>query len=121
MDAGFGGGDPTILPAVQFVTPNTCTTQNYTPSTCTVTPGETFSQEPFWEDRIVVLTNPTAELWDFKAGTTMQLLGAQDYDIISITDLAACATSTGKVWLDAVQPKQTYASRMPRSLSGLDP
>src|ERR1035437_2903066 len=26
---GSGGGDPTILPAAQFVTPNTCTAANY--------------------------------------------------------------------------------------------
>jgi hypothetical protein len=117
---GSAGGDPTILPAAQFVTPNTCTTTNYTTNGCTVTPGETFSQEPFWEDQIVVLTNPTAELWDFKAGTTMQLLGAQDYEKISITDLAACATSTEKYgWTLSNQSKLTPAECL--DLLGLDP
>ena len=43
-----------------------------------------------------MLLNPTAELWDFKAGTKMQMLGAEDYDAISINDLALCAQSTGK-------------------------
>ncbi len=93
---GSGSPDPTILPAAQFVTPNTCTAANYASNACTVIPGETFSQEPFWQDQIVVLLNPTAEVWDFKAGTTMQLLGAQEYDSISIRDLAACAQNTDK-------------------------
>ena len=117
---GSGGGDPTILPAAQFVTPNTCTAANYVASGCTVTAGETFAQEPFWEDQIVVLLNPTAELWDFKAGTTMQLLGAQDYDKISITDLAACATNTEKYgWTLSNQSKLTPAECL--DLLGLDP
>ncbi|MFZ0964598.1 MAG: hypothetical protein WAO35_27385 [Terriglobia bacterium] len=117
---GSSGGDPTILPAAQFVTPNTCTPQNYTANGCTVTPGETFAQEPFWEDRIVVLLNPTAELWDFNAGTTMQLLGAEDYDTVSITDLAACAQSTGKYgWTLANGSQLTPAECL--DLLGLDP
>jgi hypothetical protein len=89
-----GNADPTILPAARFVMPNTCTASNYASNGCAVMPGETYFQEPFWEDRIVVLLNPTAELWNLNGGTKMQLLGAQDYDAVSIKDLAACAQST---------------------------
>ncbi len=86
--------DPSILPAAQYVTPNTCGA-NYAAAGCTVAAAETFYQEPFWEDRIVLLLNPSTAVWDFKAGTTMQLLGAADYDAVAIRDLFACAQNQG--------------------------
>ncbi|HEY6305906.1 MAG TPA: hypothetical protein VI488_05525 [Candidatus Angelobacter sp.] len=120
---GSGSGDPadpTILPAAEFVTPNTCTAANYAASGCKVMPGETFSQEPFWEDRIVVLLNPTAALWNFNASTTMQLLGAEDFDDISIKDLASCAQNTGRYgWTLANGSKLTPKECL--DLLGLDP
>jgi hypothetical protein len=87
---GSASADPTILPASGYVTPSTCTASNWTASACALQPAETYYSEPFWEDRIVLLLNPTAELWNFNAGTTMQMLGAKDYDAVSIRDLYNC-------------------------------
>ena len=91
-----GTPDSTILPAVPYVTPNTCNATNFKTNGCTVVAAETYNQEPFWEDRIVLLLNPSAMLWNFKAGTTAQLLGGQDFASVSIRDLLGCAQSKGK-------------------------
>ena len=93
---GSATTDPSILPASSFVTPNTCNASNYTAATCTVNAGETYAQQPFWADRIVVLLNPQFALWDFNATPAMQLLGASDFDEVTIKDLDACISNTNQ-------------------------
>jgi hypothetical protein len=88
--------DPTIFPAKPYVVPNTCTNSSSASAGCKVEPGETFDQEPFWADQIVVLLDVESALWDFNGSTTMQLLGAQDFDAISVKDLDACAINKNK-------------------------
>jgi hypothetical protein len=91
-----GTPDSTILPAVHYVVPNTCNATNFTANGCTLAAPETYYQEPFWEDRIILLLNPSAALWNFKAGTTAQLLGGQDFASVTIRDLSGCAQNKGK-------------------------
>jgi hypothetical protein len=112
--------DPTILPASAYVVPNTCTASNYVSAHCAVDPAETYAQEPFWEDRIVLLLNPSAAFWNFKGGTQIQLLGAQEYDAVSIRDLYACSQNKGTSgW--TLANKATLTPAECKNLLGLDP
>jgi hypothetical protein len=92
--------DPTIFPASPYVLPATCTKMNYSPTQCSTTsPAETYFQEPFWQDKIILMLNPTAEVWNFNGGTSMQLLGAVDTFSITVQDLYTCAlNSSAKAW-----------------------
>ncbi|SHJ48988.1 hypothetical protein SAMN05444159_0748 [Bradyrhizobium lablabi] len=90
---GSNSADASIVPAREYVVPNTCTKENYATNNCSVKPAESYQQEPFWADRIVLLLNPQAALWDFNGTPGMQLLGAVEFDEVSIRDLDVCANN----------------------------
>jgi hypothetical protein len=111
--------DSGILPASQYVTPNSCGPNNY-PNTCMVQPAETYEQEPFWADRIVLLLDPQAALWDFNGTPAMQLLGASDFYEITVRDLDACAKNTNQnAW--KLSNGQYLTPSECRDLAALDP
>jgi hypothetical protein len=118
---GEASVDPNIFPASPYVLPNTCTKMNYSPTQCSTTyPAETYLQEPFWQDKIILLLNPTAEVWNFNGGTSMQLLGAVDTFSITVYDLYTCATnSSANAWK---LPNGTYLTpKECEDLLALDP
>jgi hypothetical protein len=88
--------DASIVPASPYVTPSTCTAANFATNGCAVQPAESYNQEPFWADRVVLLLNPQAALWDFGGNPALQLLGADDFQEMSIKDLSTCAASTNQ-------------------------
>ncbi len=88
--------DPTIFPALTYVVPNTCspTTVNYS-LTCTSMPPETYQQQPFWADEIVLLLHPQTAIWSLNGMTASQLVGSSGaYDTVSVIDLQTCATNS---------------------------
>jgi hypothetical protein len=93
---GSNSTDPSVIPAHEYVLPNTCNTANFSANNCSVSPGENYLQEPFWADRIVLLLDPNAAVWDFNGTSQMQLLGASDFQDVSVADLAACAQNANQ-------------------------
>jgi hypothetical protein len=91
---GSSTSDASVIPAHEYVVPNTCNQSNYSSSTCSVMPGENYAQEPFWADLIILLLHPQAALWDFNGTPGVQLLGAADFDSVSIRDLATCSRNS---------------------------
>lgn len=89
--------DTSISPAHDYVVPNTCDSSNYSASACSVMPAESYGREPFWADRFVLLLHPQAALWDFNGNPGLQLLGAADFDEVSVTDLDRCARNSNPV------------------------
>ena len=96
FNVGASTTDTSIVPAAPYVTPNTCTAANFATANCTVQPAETYQQEPFWADRVVLLLNPQAALWDFNGTPDMQLLGASNFTEVSIRDLDTCSQNTNQ-------------------------
>jgi hypothetical protein len=88
-------GDASLLPAHDYALPNTCTQANWSVNNCVVSTAEQYNQEPFWDDRIVLLLNPQAMLWDFNGTPAVQLLGGADFDYVTTRDLATCGNSQG--------------------------
>lgn len=96
VQSGMMTADTGILPAHDYVVPNTCGMNGiYDPSSCTVWPPESYQQEPFKGDIFVLLLHPQAMVWDFNGNPGVQLLGASGFDEITVSDLIACAQSTG--------------------------
>jgi hypothetical protein len=94
LPVGSGMSDPTIPPALPYVVPNTCAKGNY-PPTCNLMPPASFKQEPFWEDKIVLLLHPQFAAWNFNGAPTLQMLGGfGQVDSPSITDLHNCANDS---------------------------